>query len=122
MAGIRGVTTGIANAIPVLIDSAGQLGTVSSTRRVKHNIKDMGNDSAAIYKLRPVTFAYNGDTSETKQYGLIAEEASEVFPEIVVVDENGQPFTVQYHVLPALLLNEFKKLAARVAALESRRN
>jgi hypothetical protein len=69
----------------------------------------MGNDSAAIYNLRPVTFAYNGDLSETKQFGLIAEEVSEVFPEIVVVDGNGQPETVQYHVLPALLLNEVQK-------------
>jgi len=127
MAGIRGVTTGVANAIAVLIDSAGQLGTASSTRRVKHNIKDMGNDSAAIYQLRPVSFVYNSDNSETKQYGLIAEEASEVFPDIVVVDEDGQPETVQYHVLPALLLNEVQKLRAahdvlarRIAQLEAR--
>jgi hypothetical protein len=112
IAGVRGVTTGNNNAIAVLIDSAGQLGTVSSTRRMKHDIQDMGNDSAAIYQLRPVTFAYNGDESETRQYGLIAEEVSEVLPEIVVTDENGQPFTVQYHVLPALLL----------AVLEARNN
>jgi endosialidase-like protein len=62
-----------------------------------------------IYKLRPVTFAYNQDASETRQYGLIAEEVEKVFPEIVVNDENGQPFTVQYHVLPVLLLNEIQK-------------
>jgi len=117
VAGIRGVTTGVADAIPVLIDSTGQLGTASSTRRVKHNIQDMGNNSAAIYQLRPVTFAYNGDASETRQYGLIAEEVAEVFPEMVVLDGNGQPETVQYHVLPVLLLNEIQKQQAFIKAL-----
>ena len=38
---IRGVTTQIANAIPVLVDSAGQLGTVSSSKRFKNEIKPM---------------------------------------------------------------------------------
>jgi hypothetical protein len=67
----------------------------------------------------------------TKQFGLIAEEVSEVFPEIVVVDENGQPLTVQYHILPSLLLNEVQRLrsslvashqalAQRIAQLEAR--
>ncbi|MCI0404036.1 MAG: hypothetical protein L0212_11005 [Acidobacteria bacterium] len=43
------------------------------------------------------------------QYGLIAEEVAEVMPELVVYDAEGQPQTVQYHVLPALLLNEFQR-------------
>jgi Chaperone of endosialidase len=106
--GINGVTTGL-SAIPVLVDGNGQLGTISSSSRFKHTIVDMDEASANIYKLRPVTFAYNQDASETRQYGLIAEEVEKVFPEIVVNDENGEPFTVQYHVLPVLLLNEIQK-------------
>jgi hypothetical protein len=42
MAGIRSVTTVNANAVPMVIDSAGQLGTVSSSRRFKSEIKPMG--------------------------------------------------------------------------------
>ena len=114
VAGIRGVTTTNNNALAVLIDSAGQLGTISSTRKVKHNIKDMSDDSENILQLRPVTFAYNSDITKAKQYGLIAEEADEVFPGIVVRDENGQPESVQYHVLPVLLLNEMKKQHATI--------
>jgi trimeric autotransporter adhesin len=41
VAGIRGKTTGNANAVPVVIDSFGQLGTVSSSRRFKNEIKPM---------------------------------------------------------------------------------
>jgi len=108
VAGVSGVTTGGA-AVAVLVDATGQLGTISSTRRVKHDIEDMDEASENIYQLRPVTFVYNSDISETKQYGLIAEEVNEVLPEIVVKDSNDQPATVQYHVLPVLLLNEMKK-------------
>jgi hypothetical protein len=125
MQGVNGVTTGLP-AVAVLVDGNGQLGTVSSTRRVKHNIADMADDSSDILHLRPVTFAYNGDASELKQYGLIAEEVQEMFPALVVHDEDGIPATVQYHVLPVLLLNEMIKQGAvieslhqRVAALEA---
>ncbi len=37
-AGVRGITTGANNAIPVVVDSNGQLGTVSSSRRFKEDI------------------------------------------------------------------------------------
>ena len=46
------------NAIPVVIDSTGQLGTVSSSRRYKEDIADMGDVSARLEALRPVTFHY----------------------------------------------------------------
>ena len=124
--GIDGVVTGLP-AVAVLVDANGQLGTISSTRRVKHAIQDMDDASADIFKLRPVTFIYNADLSETRQYGLIAEEVEEVFPAIVVHDKDGQPFTIQYHVLPILLLNELKKqhivienMNERLMALEAR--
>ncbi len=106
--GINGVTTGLA-AVPVLVDGNGQLGTVSSSIQFKHDINKMGSDSEVIYQLNPVTFVFNNDSSETKQYGLIAEEVECVFPAIVVKDSNGQPVTIQYQILPLLLLNELIK-------------
>ena len=56
IAGIRGVTTANTNAIPVVIDAAGQLGTISSSRRFKKEIKPMDKASEAILALNPVTF------------------------------------------------------------------
>jgi hypothetical protein len=80
IAGIRGVTTGMADAVPVLIDSAGQLGTMSSSRRFKTDIHDMGATSSKLLQLHPVTFRYKPDIdpSGTVQYGLIAEEVDKV--------------------------------------------
>ncbi len=71
IAGIRGVTTGNANAIPVLIDSNGQLGTVSSSRRVKDDIADMDDASAALMKLRPVTFHYKADQNAAGTHAAV---------------------------------------------------
>ncbi len=114
--GIEGVT--VAASVPVLIDGAGQLGTVLSTRTVKHDIRDMNEVSEVIYKLNPVTFVYNDDPLEVQQYGLIAEEVAQVFPQIVVLGSDGQPRTVQYQVLPVLLLNEVQKQRAALEQQE----
>ena len=107
--GIRGVTTGNADAVPVLIDSAGQLGTAGSSRRFKKEIKPMEQASEAILSLKPVTFHYKSDKTDTPQFGLIAEEVAGVSPDLVVRDKNGEIYTVRYDAVNAMLLNEFLK-------------
>ena len=109
VAGIRGKTTGIADAIPVLVDSAGQLGTMSSSRRFKNEIKPMDNASEAILALKPVTFHYKSDKNRAAQFGLIAEEVAAVNPDLVVHDDKGEIYTVRYDAVNAMLLNEFLK-------------
>src|SRR5262249_16842896 len=54
VAGIRGVATANPNAVPVVIDSEGQLGTVSSSARFKDGIAAMSEASNAVLALRPV--------------------------------------------------------------------
>jgi uncharacterized coiled-coil protein SlyX len=109
IAGIRGVTTGNMNAIPVLIDSVGQLGTVSSSKRFKKEIKPMNSTSEAILALKPVTFHYKSDNTNTPQFGLIAEEVAAANPDLVVSDEKGDIYSVRYEAVNAMLLNEFLK-------------
>jgi hypothetical protein len=58
----------------VLIDGAGQLGTLSSSGRFKKEIRPMDKASESILALKPVTFHYKSDTTNTPQFGLIAEE------------------------------------------------
>ena len=120
IAGIRGVTTGINNAIPVLIDGNGQLGTLSSSRRYKNDIEAMEQTSAAILSLKPVTFHYKSDTKGTPQFGLIAEEVAKVNPNLVVRDENGEIYTVRYDAVNAMLLNEFLKEHGKVQELAAK--
>jgi hypothetical protein len=106
---IRGVATQHPDAVPVVIDSAGQLGTQSSSRRFKKEINPMDNASEAILALKPVTFHYKGDKSNTPQFGLVAEDVAEVNPALVVRDEKGEIYTVRYDAVNAMLLNEFLK-------------
>ncbi len=97
------------NAVPVSIDSTGKLGTFTSSRRFKKEIKPMDKVSEAILSLKPVTFHYKTDKTNTAQFGLIAEEVAGVNPDLVVRDKEGEIYTVRYDAVNAMLLNEFLK-------------
>jgi uncharacterized coiled-coil protein SlyX len=110
---IRGATVGNLDGINVIVDSDGQLGTSNSSRRFKKDIKPMDQTSEVILALKPVTFHYkNADTKKaenTPQFGLIAEDVAEVNSDLVARDADGQPLTVRYDAVNAMLLNEFLK-------------
>jgi hypothetical protein len=102
-----------------VIDSAGQLGTTSSSRRFKHDIKPMAEASEAILSLKPVSFHYKSDSKGIPQFGLIAEEVAKVNPDLVVHDAKGTIYTVRYEAVNAMLLNEFLKEHSKVEKLEA---
>jgi hypothetical protein len=116
---IFGITPPINDAVPVVIDSAGQLGTVSSSRRFKKEIKPMDQTSEAVLALKPVTFHYKSDKTNRPEFGLIAEEVAAVNPDLVVRDSNGEIYTVRYDAVNAMLLNEFLKEHRKVEKLEA---
>lgn len=118
IAGIYGSATGLPG-VPVVVDSNGNLGTVSSSRRYKEDIQDMRDASDGLLRLRPVTFRYKepfGDGSKPVQYGLIAEEVAEVYPDLVARSADGQIETVKYQLLDSMLLNELQKQNTTIAA------
>jgi hypothetical protein len=109
IAGIKSMSGGAA----VLVNtSTGQLGFASSSQRYKEDIEPMGDSSERLFNLRPVKFRYKQPDAQGEkpvQFGLIAEEVAKAFPELVLTNSKGQPETVAYHLLPALLLNELQK-------------
>ncbi|MBS0658268.1 MAG: tail fiber domain-containing protein [Verrucomicrobia bacterium] len=116
LAGVSGVTS--SGGAAVFVDASGQLGTVTSSRRFKDDIRDMGEASEALLALRPVTFRYKPelDPAGLPQAGLIAEEVAEVNAALVVRDAQGVIQTVRYEQVNAMLLNEFLKDHRRLAA------
>ncbi len=115
LAGVNGVT--VSSGTQVYIDSNGQLGTVTSSLRFKEEVEDMGEATDGLMKLRPVTFRYKApydDGTHLLQYGLIAEEVAKVYPDLVQYDDKGKPFTVRYHAVNAMLLNEVQKQHAAI--------
>lgn len=117
--GVYGVTTDSATTATVLVSDEGQLGTISSSRRYKENIEDMGHYDDNLMKLRPVTFEYKSRPGR-REYGLIAEEVNEVYPDLVNLNQEGQPDNVQYFKLSPMMLNQLKKMAARIESLEEK--
>jgi len=108
VAGISGARlTGAA----VVVNADGQLGTTTSSKRFKDEVKPMDKASEAILALKPVTFHYKKeiDPERTAQFGLVAEEVEKVNPALVLPDKEGKPYTVRYEAVNAMLLNEFLK-------------
>jgi uncharacterized coiled-coil protein SlyX len=92
---------------------------MSSSRRFKKEVKTMDQASEAILALKPVTFHYKNDKTDTPQFGLIAEEVADINPDLIVRNENGEIYTVRYEAVNAMLLNEFLKEHREVQELKS---
>jgi hypothetical protein len=110
----------IGSGLAIRVSSSGKLGTMASSARYKEAIKPMDKESEAILALLPVSFRYKKelDPEGTPQFGLVAEDVAKVDPALVVADEQGQPFTVRYEAVNAMLLNEFLKEHRTVESLE----
>lgn len=104
---------------PVIIDSTGKLGTTTSSRRYKENIRNINNITDNFMQLNPVEFTYKSDASHTPQYGLIAEEVESVFPELVVYNKDGQVESVKYHLLYAFFIKMIQEHEAKIAELQN---
>ena len=110
--------------VPVFVNSDDKLGTLTSSKRFKEQIKPMERTSEALYALKPVTFHYKKeiDPAGTSQFGLVAEEVAKINPNLVVRDKEGKPYSVRYDAVNAMLLNEFlkehRKVEEQQAAIE----
>jgi trimeric autotransporter adhesin len=109
------------NGTPVLVNQFGKLGTTTSSKRFKEDIKPMDKTSEVLFSLNPVAFRYRKavDPTGTRQLGLVAEEVEKENPDLVVRDKEGKPYSVRYDQVNAMLLNEFLKEHRKVQELEA---
>jgi hypothetical protein len=108
---ISNVFASVASGRAVYVNSDNKIGTLSSSRRYKEEVKPMGQASETLFGLKPVTFRYKKevDRSQALSFGLIAEEVAEISPDLITRDKEGKPETVRYEAVNAMLLNEFLK-------------
>ena len=109
---IQGTSVNGTGADIVTIDlTTGLLGHASSSRRYKEDIRPMDKSSETLYRLHPVTFRYKKEIDRTQStaFGLIAEEVAKVNPNLIACNSQGQPESVHYEMVNAMLLNEFLK-------------
>jgi hypothetical protein len=119
---IRNVYASIATTRAVYIDGNNKIGTLASSRRFKEEIKPMDKASETLFALKPVTFRYKRevDAERVLSFGLIAEDVAKVGPELITRDEKGNPETVRYEAVNAMLLNEFLKEHRKVEQQDRR--
>ena len=117
---IRNVHDTTSSNRSVYVNPDGRMGTLSSSRRYKEEIKPMDQASEVLYRLKPVTFRYKKEIDRTQalSFGLIAEEAAGISPDLITRGRDGKPETVRYEAVNAMLLNEFLKEHKKVEQLE----
>ena len=71
----------------------------------------MDKSSEAILQLKPVSFLYKKEIEPNGaiMFGLIAEDVEKGSPDLVTHNVKGEPETVRYEAVNAMLLNEFLK-------------
>ena len=116
IASIFGQTS--ADGVAVFINSDHKLGTATSSKRFKKDIRPMDSASKELFALKPVSFRYNQDIDAAgrTQFGLVAEDVEKVNPDLVVRDKEGKPYSVRYDQVNAMLLNEFLKARRQIDA------
>jgi trimeric autotransporter adhesin len=114
------VSGGVADSVTVDLGT-GLLGHLTSSRRYKEDIQPMDKASEALYRLKPVTYRYKKEIDRTQSpaFGLIAEQVADVNPDLVARNSQGQPESVHYEMVNAMLLNEFLKEHRRVEAQQA---
>ena len=106
-----------------------KLSVLASTRRIKQDIRPLAFDTSKIWDIDVKSYEVKKselhgntlsviDEIEKTDFGLIAEELYEVAPELVTLDDGGEPISILNKNLIMVLLAETKKLRARVALLE----
>ena len=92
--------------------------TENSSIRYKENIQNLNIGLDQVKQLRPVSYCKKG--SDDVEFGLIAEEVSMMFPEVVTYNQQGEPDGVQYQRLSVILLKAIQELTERVNKLENK--
>jgi hypothetical protein len=119
---------GIRTATPdtnYALDVSGVIKTLGinnvSDYRIKNNITSLlyTDNIPTIDRLRPVSY-YN-TLLKKHEYGFIAHEVQEIFPDIVVGNKDAEQYqTINYIPMFALLVKEIKELKREISILKAK--
>ena len=92
--------------------------TENSSIRYKTNIETIKYGLDKVLQLRGVT--YDKKDTGIRELGLIAEEVNKILPDIVIKNEEGEPDSVSYGRLTAVLIEAVKDLQAQINELKAK--
>jgi hypothetical protein len=102
----------------IVVSAGATAYNTSSDERLKENITDTPDPGDVIDQL--VVCAYDWKAGGHVRFGMIAQQAADVFPEMVTHDEEADEWGVDYSKLVPVLLKEIQYLRERVYMLEAR--
>jgi hypothetical protein len=98
---------------------------VNSTRAIKDNLQPIDNPLSVILHPELHGMTYNDNTKDNvRRVGFVVEDWHPIIPEIVALDENGEPYAMDYGAVGAFTFEALKvyviETNARLSALEGR--
>lgn len=107
----------------VMFGSTGNIQCVSltqtSSRKTKDNIKPI-EDSGKILDLQAVSFDFKDKVKGINKRGFIAEDVSEILPNLVTPEEGNKPASINYIEMIPYLQDVIKKQEERIKVLEEK--
>ena len=89
-----------------------------SDRNLKDNIVDIPVGLSQILQLRPVRFTWKDVPDGGPHYGLIAQEAEPIIPELVRNDGDNNTYRIKQEIVP-ILIKATQELNTKVTTLET---
>ena len=109
----------------LVVNSNGTVYQSSSSRDIKHDIQyieDTESYHDALMRIKPATYVYNNDTSETTKLGMIAEDIADVMPIAALTGESGKVENYDTRAIIAMLVMEVQRLNAEIERLRGDSN
>ena len=98
-----------------VVYNSGSDNCLSSTRATKHDITELATEGlAAIQRLTPVSFVYDGDATDRVRYGFIAEDTLSIDPHLVTYDASGKASGLDTSGFLATIVKAIKEFAESI--------
>ena len=104
---IKATGLGTGTGTTLVLTSGNLIVANTSSKKFKDNIKPIQKE-IDLSKLNTVQFNYKEEKAIC--YGMIAEELYELYPEFVNLDEEGEPFSINYQMFIPILIKEIVAL------------
>jgi hypothetical protein len=92
--------------------------TENSSIRYKENIETIKYGLDKVVQMRGVY--YTKKDTGVKEVGLIAEELNEILPDLVIKNQEGEPDSVSYGRITAVLIEAIKELKMEIEELKNK--
>lgn len=109
----------------LVINSNGVVYKSSSSRDIKHDIQyieDTESYHDALMHIKPATYIFNNDKTETAKLGMIAEDIADVMPIAALTGEDGKVENYDTRAIIAMLVMEVQRLNAEIERLRGDSN